>query len=60
MENKYMTSRQLILLRDSLPLEELKEQTRQTRERFGYVDYRGIFKIMGYVHAYNDKFEKIK
>jgi len=52
-----ITKTELIALRDSMPLEILKEQTRKTKERNGYVDYRGIFETMGYVHAFNDTYQ---
>jgi len=55
-----ITKRELILLRDSMPLEELKRQTKEAREKFGYVDMRNIFKIMGYEHTYSDNWKKVK
>lgn len=52
---KLVTERELILLRDTMELSELKRQTKKCKETFGFVDYRHIFITMGYTHAFNDK-----
>jgi len=49
---------EIIKLRDTMELSKLKEITDKCKKDFGYVDYRGIFKTMGYTHAYNDKWYK--
>lgn len=59
MKTSYVTVRELIKMRDEMTDAELKEQTRKTKERLGYVDYRGIFETMGYRHAFNDTYIKI-
>lgn len=53
-----MTKTELIALRDTFPLEELQKQTRETKERLGYVDYNGIFETMGYTRAFNETYKK--
>ena len=49
---------EIIRLRDKMPTEELRAITNQVKEKMGYVSYREIFKEMGYVHAFNDKWYK--
>ncbi len=52
---KLFTERELILLRDTMELSELKRQTKECKETYGIVDYRHIFMIMGYTYAFNHK-----
>jgi len=58
MENnkKYITDREIIELRDKMPLDELRRITNETMKKFGFVDYTRIFLTMGYVYAYGDKY----
>jgi len=58
METIYITGTEIIKLRDNMSVEELIRITNETKERFGYVDYQGLFKTMGYVHAFNDTYLK--
>lgn len=53
-----LTTRELIQIRDNQPMKLSKKQTKQAMNKFGYVDLRNIFKIMGYTHAFNDKWKK--
>ena len=46
---------QLIRLRDTMEVSELRKITKKCRRKFGFVDYRHIFMTMGFKHAYNDK-----
>ena len=55
-----ITERQIIELRDTMPLDKLKKTTKDCMKKFGFVDYRHIFMTMGYVHAFNDKWHKPK
>lgn len=50
-----ISEREIILLRDKMPVEELRKITNAVKEKQGYVSYREIFREMGYVHAFNDK-----
>ena len=49
---------EIIRLRDTMPLDELKKITKKCEKKFGFVDYRHIFVTMGYTHAFNDKWFK--
>ena len=49
---------EIIRLKDKLPLDQLKEITRKTKEKFGIVYNKAIYETMGFVHAYNDKYYK--
>ena len=60
MEVETITEYEIIRLRDNMPLSKLKRITKETMARKGYVDYRGIFETMGYVHAFNNKYFKTK
>ena len=55
-----VTEREIILLRDSMKLSELRKITKKCKDKFGFVDYRRIFVTMGYVHAFNDKWNLVK
>jgi hypothetical protein len=57
-DTKLYTERELILMRDELSLEERKAQTKLCMEIHGMVFYRYLFMIMGYTHAFNDKWYK--
>lgn len=46
---------EIIRLRDTMSVSKLRAITNKCKEEFGFVDYRHIFKAMGYVHAFNDK-----
>jgi len=46
---------EIIRLRDTMPLDELRRITNKCKETYGFIDYRHIFMTMGYRHAYNDK-----
>ena len=53
-----ITERKLIELRDTMEVSELSKITKKCKKTYGFVDYRHIFKTMGYVHAFNDKWYK--
>jgi hypothetical protein len=55
-----ITERQIIELRDTMEVSKLSAITKKCEKQFGFVDYRHIFKAMGYVHAFNDKWYKPK
>lgn len=53
-----ITEREIMLLRDGMELEELQVITNRVKEKQGYVDYRSIFREMGYAHLYGDVWQK--
>jgi len=57
---KYISERELILLRDKMSIEELRAITNKTKEVNGYVNFRAIFKTMGYEHSFNDMYYNLK
>lgn len=57
---KLVTKTELIKIRDNMSIIELRQITKQTRERLGYVDFNGLFETMGYVHAFNDTYKKVE
>ena len=58
-ETKLISEREIILLRDTMSIAELRKITDKCKKTFGFVDYRNIFRTMGYKHAFNDKWYKI-
>ena len=53
------TEREIIEMRDNMSVLELRKITNQAKKDFGYVDFRAIFKTMGFEHAFGDKWKKI-
>ena len=51
-----ITERQIIELRDSMTVEQLRGFTNETMRIYGFVDLRYIIKTMGFVYAFNDKY----
>lgn len=60
MGENLITDRNIILLRDEMPLTELKKITIKTKEIYGFVDFHHIFLTMGYTKAYANKYYKPK
>lgn len=60
MGSNLISSREIILLRDKMPLDELKSITKKTLKTYGFVDFHHIFLTMGYTKAYNDFYYKPK
>ena len=49
---------EIIILRDKMSVSQLSKITDKCKKDNGFVSYREIFKTMGYVHAFNDKWYK--
>lgn len=60
MKTNYLTDREIVLLRDTMTVEELRHFTNVTKEKNGYVSFREIFKTMGFSHALNNNYMQDK
>ena len=55
-----ITDRDIILLRDQMPLDELKVISKKTLKTYGFVDFHHTFLTMGYTKAFNNYYHKPK
>ncbi len=51
---QYFNSRDIILIRDSMEIEELRVITNKVKNKLGYVTFKLLFQEMGFKNLFND------
>lgn len=58
-KTKLYSSFDIIRIRDTMSLNKLRAITNRVKKKQSYVDFSSIFKEMGFIYAYNNKWYKM-